>query len=146
MPVRPEIKITSISDLKVRHDDYGDGEFNAKRSGGRLHKGLDIVADAKTPVYASKSGWASFVYVPKGYGNLVVIDHPGGWQTRYGHLHGSMIKKSKWVGLGEMIGTVGKTGNANVKGMVPHIHFEIRLNDETLDPAKELLKKNREVR
>ena len=140
MPINPAERPVAIEDLSIRNDDYGDGEFGGKRRGGRVHKGLDIRAKIKTPVYASKSGWTSFVFVPHGYGNLVIIDHPGGWQTRYGHLYGSEITKSRWVNQGELIGTVGKTGNANIKGMLSHLHFEIRKNDEPIDPAVELLR------
>lgn len=140
MPINPTEGPVATEDLLIRNDDYGDGDFGAKRRGGRLHKGIDIKAKLKTPVYASKSGWASFVCVPQGYGNLVIIDHPGGWQTRYGHLYSSEITKPKWVSRGELIGSVGKTGNAKVGGMLSHLHFEIRKNDEPVDPAVELLR------
>ena len=130
-------------DLLIRNDDYGDGQFGAKRRGGRLHKGLDLKAKIKTPVYAAKSGWARFMCVPRGYGNLVIIEHPGNWQTRYGHLYSSEIAKPKWVSQGELIGTVGKTGNADIGGMLSHLHFEIRKNDEPVDPEIELLKNER---
>ena len=131
----------SIESLPIRNDAYGEGHFGAKRRGDRTHKGLDLAAEIKTPVYASKSGSARALHIPGGYGNLVIIAHPGGWQTRYGHLYDeSVIKKPRWVRQGEVIGFVGKTGNANSKGIIPHVHFEIRYKGEPIDPAKELVK------
>ena len=79
--------------------------------------------------------------MPNGYGVLVIIDHPGGWETRYGHLFKTaVIKRSQWVRQGDMIGLVGKTGNANTRGIIPHLHFEIRYRGKCIDPAKELVK------
>jgi len=140
MPLRVGGEILTEEDLPLRNDDFGDGFFGAKRRGGRLHKGLDLFADYKSPVYASKSGMAEARFIPGGYGNLVVIDHPGKWQTRYGHLDSALIGKKKWVRQGDLIGYVGKTGNADVKGMVMHLHFEIRQEKEALDPAQFLVK------
>lgn len=141
MPVRFE---GTVAELPIRYDDLGDGYFGAKREGGRKHKGLDLAARIGSPVYASKSGWARAYYIPDGYGNLVVINHPGLWQTRYGHLHKSAIKKFQWVRQGDIIGFVGKTGNADSSSIISHLHFEIRHKGEPLDPAVFLAKKGGE--
>ena len=141
LPVAFLKEIETVEDIPVRNDEYGEGEFGARRRNNRMHKGIDLDAELKSPVCASKSGWARSFYIPAGYGNLVVIDHPGGWQTRYGHLYETKIKKSRWVRQGEVIGSVGKTGNADVKGIRPHLHFEIRYKDTPVDPARELVKK-----
>lgn len=133
MPIRAE-------GIPIRNDAYGDGGFGAKRKNGRIHKGLDLAAEINSPVYASKSGWARAYYIPGGYGNLVIINHPGKWQTRYGHLNKCVLKKLRWVRQGAIIGFVGKTGNANQKGIIPHLHFEIRYKNEPLDPAAFLVK------
>ncbi len=124
--------------LSIRNDAYGEGAFGAKRRGGRRHAGIDLEARMKSPVYASKSGWARSLFFPGGYGNLVIINHPGHWETRYGHLDKIAIKKSQWVRQGEIIGFVGKTGNADLKGITPHLHFEIRRGGKPIDPAKKL--------
>jgi murein DD-endopeptidase MepM/ murein hydrolase activator NlpD len=128
--------------LPIRNDAFGNGHFGAKR-GKRKHTGLDIQADLKSPVYASKSGWARATFIPNGYGHLVIIDHPGPWKTRYGHLSSSAVT-SRWVNQGDIIGYVGKTGNANAKGMIPHLHFEIMYEDDFVDPEKEIAKKYEE--
>ncbi|UCD54884.1 MAG: M23 family metallopeptidase [Candidatus Omnitrophota bacterium] len=132
MPIRAER-------LPIRNDAHGNGEFGAKRKNGRMHNGVDLAAGINSPVYASKSGWARACYIPGGYGNLVVIKHPGKWQTRYGHLNKTTIKKLQWIRQGAIIGFVGKTGNANQKNIIPHLHFEIRYKGEPLDPATFLL-------
>jgi len=127
--------------LHVRNDACGSGHFGARRGGNRKHLGVDLAAEMDSPVYASKSGWARTSYIPTGYGHLIVINHPGGWQTRYGHLSQSAID-SGWVRQGQVIGFIGKTGNANEKGIVPHVHFEIRYKGDPVDPVKEIAKRN----
>jgi len=139
MPIEINGKIDSIDDLPIRNDDYGDGDFGAKRRGGRLHKGLDLSAKINSPVYASKSGWARQCIVPTGYGNLVIIAHPNREETRYGHLSSFNIKKTQWVTEGDTIGFIGKTGNADINGITSHLHFEIRKNKNPVDPARELV-------
>ena len=129
-----------LEGLSVRNDAHGEGAFGASRRGGRRHKGIDLEARIKAPVYASKSGWARARYFPGGYGNLVIISHPGRWETRYGHLDKIAIKRFQWVRQGDIIGFVGKTGNADLKGIVPHLHFEIRKMGKPLDPEVFLTK------
>ena len=131
---------SSAKSLPVRNDEQGDGRFGAKRNGARKHLGLDLEAKLGSPVYASKSGWARTSNVPNGYGKLVLINHPGHWQTRYGHLSEFAIKKSQWVRQGDVVGFVGKTGNAGSSGIAPHLHFEIRCKNSPLDPAQELVR------
>ncbi len=126
------------SELVVRNDVYGEGAFGAKRNNGRTHDGVDLAAKLKTTVHASKSGWGKAHRVPAGYGNLVIIKHPGGSETRYGHLYKSTVTSPKWIRQGDLIGYVGKTGNAGERGMLPHLHFEIRHKGTPVDPAEEL--------
>ena len=121
--------------IPIRSDIYGDGHFGAARSGGRrLHKGIDIRADIGEPVKASKSGAASVEWEKNGMGKYVRIIHPRGYSTLYGHLSEITIKDRRWVWQGEEIGKVGKTGNANYRGMQAHLHFEIRYKNVHLDP------------
>lgn len=140
IPIETRGKIEHVEELPIRSDSYGDGVFGAKRKGGRRHTGLDLAANLGSPVYASKSGWARVRVFPGGYGSLVIISHPGNYETRYGHLMKVYIKRFQWVGQGRVIGSVGKTGNANAKGILPHLHFEIRYKDKPLDPAVFLVK------
>ena len=118
----------------IRNDALGDGDFGTKRSGGRSHTGIDIQAAVGTPVYASKSGIAFCGNVPTGYGRYVMIYHPDGTQTMYGHLSNWAVGSTQQVRKGEMIGYVGKTGNAASRMMQPHLHFEIRIDGEPVAP------------
>ncbi len=120
----------------VRNDVHGDGEFGSKRHNGRSHNGIDILAPVGTPVYAAKSGTAFKGEVPTGYGKYVMIYHPGGYQTYYGHLSDWTISAVKHVNRGDLIGYVGKTGNASSRSIQAHLHFEIRKNGEPQDPRR----------
>lgn len=125
-----------IDKLIVRNDSFGDGEYGAKRRNGRIHAGVDVFAPIGTPVYAAKSGLAFFGNIPTGYGKYVMIYHPDGYQSIYGHLLNWNGKAAKSVHRGELIGFVGKTGNAQNKIIQPHLHFEIRKDGEPQEPLK----------
>jgi len=118
----------------IRNDSMGEGNFGTKRSNGRSHSGIDIEAPIGTPVYASRSGIAFCGNVPTGYGKYVMIYHPDGAQSFYGHLSEWAISSAKEIRKGGIIGFVGKTGNASYKGMTPHLHFEIRKDGKPQDP------------
>ncbi len=128
--------ISGSSQIIVRNDAHGSGEFGTKRRNGRSHSGIDMLAPAGTPVYAAKSGIAFRGEVPTGYGKYVMIYHPDGYQTYYGHLSSWVAESTKDVRRGELIGYVGKTGNAASRSMQPHLHFEIRFGGEPQDPRK----------
>ncbi len=120
--------------LVIRNDSHGDGDFGAKRRNGRFHSGIDIVAPVGTPVYAARSGIAFCGNVPTGYGKYVMIYHPDGTQSYYGHLSAWCVASTTKVHRGDIIGFVGKTGNASSREMEPHLHFEIRRDGEPQDP------------
>ena len=126
--------ISSSSQIIVRNDAHGSGEFGTKRRNGRSHSGIDMLAPIGTPVYAAKSGIAFRGEVPTGYGKYIMIYHPDGYQTYYGHLSEWVALSTKHVRRGELIGYVGKTGNAASLSMQPHLHFEIRKDGEPQDP------------
>jgi murein DD-endopeptidase MepM/ murein hydrolase activator NlpD len=125
--------------LILRNDDYGSGYFGAKRSGGRIHKGIDLLADVGTPVLASKSGVVKYARHKKGNGNYVVLDHFWGYKTYYCHLLKITAKEGQRVNAGQVIGYVGKTGNANRAGIEPHLHFEVHKDNRPNDPALVIL-------
>lgn len=129
------------AEIPVRNDDWGEGHFTAKRENDRIHLGLDIAASVGDQVYASKSGIALCHDLKNGYGKLVVIFHPDNFRTRYGHLDRFNINNVRWVNQGDIIGFVGKSGNADYKGIKPHLHFEIRKGNKVFDPMG-LFKRN----
>ncbi len=104
------------------------------RSGGR-HEGIDILAPAGTPVLAADRGIVSYAgNGMRGYGNAVVVDHGNGVTTLYGHLETIRVKSADAVPAGALLGTVGRTGNATTH----HLHFELRVDGEAVDPAGNL--------
>lgn len=125
--------------IEIRNDPMGGGNFGDKRSNGRTHSGIDIKASIGTPVYAARSGLAFRGKVPTGYGKYVMIYHADGFISFYGHLSEWAVESGKKVRRGQLIGYVGKTGNAAGKRIEPHLHFEIRKGAEPMDP-KSLVK------
>ena len=130
----------AIDETKIRNDGYGDGCFGAKRNGGRIHLGVDLQAPIGTPVFAAKSGLA-VGRSNRGMGKFVVIQHIDGTKTIYGHLSKAFIdQRGENVKIGDIIGEVGKTGNAWNPCMLPHLHFEIWIDGEPVDPFSGYMK------
>jgi murein DD-endopeptidase MepM/ murein hydrolase activator NlpD len=107
------------------------------RDGG-MHTGLDINADTGTPVVAAQGGQVVVADVYYEYGTTVVIDHGDGFSSLYGHLSGLETKTGQRVERGEVIGLVGCTGRCTGD----HLHFEIRIQDEPVDPLPYLPERN----
>jgi murein DD-endopeptidase MepM/ murein hydrolase activator NlpD len=99
----------------------------------RPHHGLDYAAPAGTPVSAMGDGTVIFAGKKGQYGNLVIIRHPNGYKTYYGHLSkfGKDIKKGTKVEQGQIIGYVGSTGLATG----PHLHYELRIRNRPVNPV-----------
>lgn len=98
----------------------------------RPHHGLDYAASAGTPVSAVGDGKIVFSGYKGGYGKLIIIRHLNGWKTYYGHLSKieKNIRKGRKVEQNQVIGYVGATGLA--KG--PHLHYEIRIGNKSVNP------------
>lgn len=95
------------------------------------HLGIDIAAFVGDAVYASDSGVVVFAgWSTGGYGYMVMIDHGNGYQTVYGHLSSVAVSCGQSVYQGDYIGAAGSTGNSTG----PHIHFEIRLWGQFINP------------
>lgn len=121
-------------EAKIRNDGYGEGAFGTKRSGGRIHLGVDLKAPIGAPVMAAKSGLA-VAKENRGMGKFVVIQHIDGSKTVYGHLSKTFVDaRGEKIKRGDIIGEVGKTGNARNPCILPHLHFEIWMDDEPVDP------------
>lgn len=95
-----------------------------------FHAGIDLSAPKGTPIYASAAGQVVYAGWRPGYGKLIIIKHPNGLSTRYGHCSHIRVKVGQIVRAGEQIGNVGQTGTATG----PHLHFEVRRNGKTLNP------------
>merc|ERR1712100_883727 len=90
------------------------------------HKGLDIAAPTGTPIKAMRAGTVTYAGPRGSYGNLVIIDHGNGLETRYAHCDSISISKGAVVQAGAPIATVGSTGRSTG----PHLHLGVRKNDK----------------
>jgi murein DD-endopeptidase MepM/ murein hydrolase activator NlpD len=102
--------------------------------GGHWHSGVDLAAARGTPVVATLPGIATMLFSVSGYGLHVIVDHGGGLTSLYGHLDSVAITSGEYVLAGQLIGTVGSSGNATG----PHLHFEIRRDGIAEDPRQDL--------
>lgn len=100
----------------------------------RAHRGIDYAAPAGTRIRATADGIVAFAGRQGGYGNLIILGHPGKYSTAYGHLSGFAkgLRRGRRVIQGEIIGYVGMTGLATG----PHLHYEFRVGGAQVDPLK----------
>lgn len=103
------------------------------------HPGLDISADKGDPVYSTADGKVVNASAAGNYGNLVIVDHGYGLETRYGHLSAFKVKVGQTVKRGDLLGLVGSTGRATGA----HLHYEVRANGRILNPLQLLLNPRR---
>ncbi len=126
----PAIQPVNNNDLKRLSSYYGyriDPIYKIKK----FHAGVDFSAPQGTPIYSSGAGKViKTKRSRRGYGNTVTIDHGYGYVTFYAHIKDIKVKKGESVTRGQVIGTVGNTG----KSTAPHLHYEVRKNDRTVNP------------
>ena len=104
-------------------------------TGGKaFHEGLDFPANSGTAIRAAADGIVSFAEHTPDYGNIVKIEHGSGLETRYAHASKLLVHAGERVTKGQEVAEVGSTGRSTG----PHLHYEIRLNGESLDPRKYL--------
>lgn len=96
------------------------------------HTGLDIATSSGTPIKVMAEGTVTCASYQGSYGNLVKIDHGNGVETWYGHTSKMYVKVGQKVNAGDVIASVGSTGNSTG----PHLHLEIRLNGNHVNPQK----------
>lgn len=108
--------------------------------GADYHKGLDIAGDRGEPVYATAAGTVRQVGVQGAYGNLIVIDHGFGLETRYGHLLKTLVKPGVKVQRGDVIGQLGSSGRATGN----HLHYEVIAGGRLINPLRLVTQKIRD--
>ena len=139
--------ITTPSTSNIQNTSAGGGVWPAPASrvitstyGGRaypidgsynFHLGLDIGASYGTPVVAYQGGTVIIAAYHWSYGNYVVVDHGNGLSTLYAHMSALNVSAGSTVSAGQQVGAVGSTGSSTG----PHLHFEVRINGSTVDPA-----------
>lgn len=97
-----------------------------------FHTGIDLASPSGTPIKASKSGTVVYSGWQGGYGQVVIIDHGGGYRTLYAHCSKLNVVKNQKVSRGQTVALVGSTGNSTG----PHLHFEVRVNNKHQNPRK----------
>lgn len=97
---------------------------------GRLHAGIDIGVPYGTPIHAAAAGTVVLAAWTGGYGNYTCIDHGGGLATCYAHQSSYAVSAGARVSQGQVIGYVGSTGHS----FGAHLHFEVRINGNPVDP------------
>ena len=112
---------------------YRKYPFNGEVS---MHEGIDIATLPGTPVYAPGDGTVIFAGYKTGYGKLIIIDHGYQLSSLYGHLSDIMVSKWQKVKRKDVIASTGNTGYSSG----PHLHYEVRINNVPVDPAKYMLK------
>ena len=115
---------------------YRADPFTGERD---FHPGLDISADKGDPIYSTADGTVTHAASAGNYGNLVIVDHGYGLETRYGHMSAFKVKVGQQVKRGDLLGLVGATGRATSS----HLHYEVRANGRILNPLQLLLNPRR---
>lgn len=95
-----------------------------------FHAGIDIGGPTGTNIVAAESGRASYAGYMRGFGNVIILSHDGGYSTVYAHNSVNLVKKGQYVNRGSVIAKMGRTGNATGS----HLHFEIRLSGKPVNP------------
>jgi murein DD-endopeptidase MepM/ murein hydrolase activator NlpD len=95
------------------------------------HPGIDLAVPVGSDVRASGGGVVRQVGEDPAYGIFVLIQHPGGYQTMYGHLSRVLVQRNDMVRAGQVVALSGSTGRSTA----PHLHFEVRLQGRSLDPT-----------
>jgi murein DD-endopeptidase MepM/ murein hydrolase activator NlpD len=104
-----------------------------------FHSGLDISLEKGSPIYATADATVEFASYSGAYGNLVVLQHGFGLSTRYGHLSKFNVKSGDKVKRGDVIGFAGSTGRSTAS----HLHYEILVNGQLLNPLRILTRSSR---
>ncbi len=100
-------------------------------SADEFHKGIDLGARTGDAVVSTAEGIVEMVGWDDGYGRMVIVRHPSGYSTLYGHMNRTNVRKSQYVEPGHLIGWAGSTGYATG----PHLHYEVLRGGKPLDPA-----------
>jgi len=104
----------------------------------RMHQGMDIGAEAGTPIHPLAAGVVTRAEEARGYGKVVVVDHGNGWSTLYAHCEAMDVSPGDRVTPSSILGQVGSTGLSTG----PHLHLEVHENGQAIDPASVILERS----
>ncbi len=119
----PDSKVIDVTGFAMPCPGKITSNYGYRARFGRMHKGVDLAIRSNDTIYAAFDGKVRLTnYEAKGYGNYVIIRHPNGLETVYGHLNKHLVKPDQVVRAGDPIGLGGSTGRSTG----PHLHFETR--------------------
>lgn len=130
---------SEVSPLRTRTPVVGDAARLTETFGmrvhpllmvARMHTGVDWAAPRGTPVIAAGQGRVMSAKMDGEFGNKVVIDHGGGWQTVYSQLSDFIVREGDCIEAASVIGAVGSTGLSAES----HLHYEVQRNGQAIDP------------
>ncbi len=116
----------------VRTSSFSVRRFHPKSKIYKAHNGIDYGARHGSPILATASGRVQFSGWRGGYGKLVILKHPNGYDTYYGHCSKLLVKKGQLVDQSQAIARIGETGVATG----PHVHYEVRIHGKPINPNR----------
>jgi murein DD-endopeptidase MepM/ murein hydrolase activator NlpD len=128
--IRQQAVRPSIWPVTGRLTDFYGPRRNPFGGGGEFHPGQDIANAVGTPVIATANGKVIYANWQNGYGRLIEIEHGNGITTRYAHLSKLEVVEGQEITRGQLIGLLGSSGRSTG----PHVHYEVRINNETVNP------------
>lgn len=128
----PDTQVIDVTGYVMPHNGVLTSPYGYRKRFGRMHKGVDIGIHMNDTIYAAFDGKVRLTaYEGRGYGNYVIVRHPNGLETVYGHLNKHLVKPDDVVRAGDPIGLGGSTGRSTG----PHLHFETRFMGYAINPA-----------
>ena len=128
--------VPSISPTQGRYaSSFGPRIHPVTGEVGKMHYGVDIANDRWTPIYASADGVVDVAQMSSTFGNFVTINHGNGIVTRYGHMQMSLVNPGQFVRRYQIIGYMGNTG----RSVGPHLHYEVWVNNNPVNPLAYML-------
>lgn len=109
---------------------FGYRESPVGRARTRFHSGIDVANRRGTAIVAAAPGVVRDVSFNSGYGRVIEVDHGYGVSTLYAHCTSILVREGQVVEEGRLIATIGSTGWSTG----PHLHFEVRIHEEAVDP------------
>lgn len=128
----PNSKVINVTGYAMPCPGKITSNYGYRAKFGRMHKGVDLAIRSNDTIYAAFDGKVRLTnYEAKGYGNYVIIRHPNGLETVYGHLNKALVKADQVVRAGQPIALGGSTGRSTG----PHLHFETRYMGYAINPS-----------
>ncbi|MCH5228534.1 MAG: M23 family metallopeptidase [Muribaculaceae bacterium] len=128
----PDTQVIDVTGHFMPCPGYVTSNYGYRRKFGRMHKGIDLKIERNDTIYAAFDGKVRLTaYERKGYGYYIIIRHPNGLETVYGHLNKHLVKPDQVVRAGDPIALGGSTGRSTG----PHLHFETRFMGYAINPS-----------